>query len=443
MTSYHTFHDTIFALSSGRPPAGVAVIRLSGPQVPSVLDQMIRRRLVPRRLTLCPLLASDDTLLDEALVASFPAPSSFTGEHSAEFHLHGGSAVVAAVLHELSKHLGLRHAEPGEFSRRALVNGKVALTEAEALADLVDARTESQRRLAVQQRGGGHEALYAGWREQLIIARAMLEAEIDFADEDDVPGKVSEQAWESIRILRAEIGKHLAAYRRAEIIREGFRIVLAGAPNSGKSSLLNCLARRDVAIVSEEPGTTRDVMEIELDLDGMKVIVTDTAGIREADGTIEREGIRRARASALRADVVLWLTDATSVWDEVDVESTADLLRVATKVDLLGQTPLGQSADLCVSARTGYGIEGLLEACAIRAKVSDGDSGAIPFTARHIGELKMAVEAIDRALAEPEEALEFKVENLRRAGQAIGRLVGAIDVDDILDVIFARFCIGK
>lgn len=307
--------DSIVALSSGRLPAGVAVLRISGPQTRFVVETIAGGMVKERAAVLRKFRAPDGTVLDSGLVVFFPGPASFTGEDVAEFHVHGGRAVVARMLEIISGFDGVRHAEPGEFTRRAFLNGKVDLVETEALADLVNAETEAQRRFAVQNAEGVQSELYLTWRRRLIHARAMIEAEIDFADEDDVPGSVSDTVWSDVRTMIGEIDRHIAGFHAAEIIRDGFEVVILGAPNAGKSSLFNALARRDAAIVTDEPGTTRDLLEVTLDLGGLRVRLTDTAGLRDAPGKVEAIGIEKARAKADRADLMLLLEDSLSPGD--------------------------------------------------------------------------------------------------------------------------------
>ena len=286
----------------------MAVIRISGPGVRFGLETLIGSVPEPRRATLRSIGRGSAKPIDRGLVLFFPAPESFTGEDVAELHVHGGRAVVAAVLAELAGFAGFRPAEAGEFTRRAFLNGRMDLTEVEGLADLIAAETEAQRRQAVRQAGGALRVLYDGWRERLVRARALIEAELDFADEDDIPASVSGGAFAEARAVGQEIAAHLAD-RRGERLREGAEVVVLGPPNAGKSSLINAIAQRDVAIVAPEPGTTRDLIEVRLDLGGYPVTLVDTAGLRDAAGEVEREGIRRARVRAEGADVVLWLAD--------------------------------------------------------------------------------------------------------------------------------------
>ncbi len=436
--------DTIFALSSGRLPAGVAVVRVSGPLVRTVLEAMTGRLPPPREMRLTAIRApSSGAIIDKGLAVFFPGPDSFTGEDCAEFHLHGSRAVVTALALELGALPGVRAAEPGEFTQRAFINGKLDLTAAEALADLIDAETEAQRRFAVENASGRNAALYGGWRERIVHARAMIEAELDFADEGDVPGSVSNEVWRAMGALAEDIDRHRRSFHRGEIVREGFRVAIVGPPNAGKSSLLNALARRDVAIVSDEPGTTRDLIEVALDLDGMKVILTDTAGIRERAGAIEREGIARARAAAEKADLVLALRDMSA--PEAVEAHFPGALTIGTKLDAVARATEGTDHyDLTVSSKTGEGLDALLEIVSQRAADAAGSgTDLLPFRARHVAELDRAHACLLAFQAMRDAPLELAAEELRLAAGHLGRIIGAVDVEDILDVVFSRFCIGK
>lgn len=434
--------ETIFALSSGTLPSGVAVVRLSGPDTRQVLEAMTGALPPPRRARLGAIRDQAGALLDRGLCLFFPGPASFTGEDCAELHLHGGRAVVQAVLGALSAFPGLRAAEAGEFTRRAFLNDKLDLTGAEALSDLIAAETEAQRRFALANSDARHRRLYAGWRQTLIHARAMIEAELDFADESDVPGSVAATVWPQVEKLRDDILSHAGAYRDAEIIREGFRVVILGAPNAGKSSLLNALARRDVAIVTDEPGTTRDVLEVHMDIGGMKVILTDTAGIREAQGRVEAIGIERSLQRAEDADLVLLLEDAASPVTFSGLPRRP-VIRVGSKSDLLAGRPPARRYDCLLSTLTGDGLEALTDLLREATSAHMARAGdTLPFRARHVALLQEAAMALEEALR-GSEALELRAEHLRLASDALARISGEIDVDDLLDTIFSTFCIGK
>ncbi|HVY20032.1 MAG TPA: tRNA uridine-5-carboxymethylaminomethyl(34) synthesis GTPase MnmE [Bauldia sp.] len=437
--------DTIFALSSGPPPAGVAVVRVSGPNVRFGLETLIDSIPEPRRLGLHSIRGTDGNTLDHGLVVFFPAPGSFTGEDVAEFHIHGGRAVVAALLGALEALPGFRPAEAGEFTRRAFSNGKMDLTQVEGLADLVYAETEAQRRQALHQADGALGRLYEGWREKLVHARALIEAELDFPDEADVPGSVSVQAWDTVAALEKEMVDHLAD-GRGERIRDGAEIVILGAPNAGKSSLLNAIARRDVAIVTPEPGTTRDLIEVRLDLGGYPVTMVDTAGLRAAEGAVEREGIRRAEARAAGADLVLWLVDVTAPAPGLTPPHGA--VRVATKIDLIDsdaeRSRRTAGFHACVSSASGDGLPELV------AMMTDKVLAGLPAAesplitrSRHRVAVRDAVAALASARAAGTSPLEIRAEDLRRASDFLARITGRIDVEDLLDVIFRDFCIGK
>ncbi len=440
---------TIYALSSGHGRAGVAVVRISGPTAAAVLAAMAAPCPAPRRAALR-LIRHPATgeVLDQALVLLFRGPASETGEDIAELHLHGSPAVVRAVLAALSECPGCRLAEPGEFARRAFLNGKIDLTGAEGLADLIDAETDAQRRQALRQAGGSLARLYDGWRDTILEARAFAEAAIDFADEADVAADALDRARASATELDARLAVHLSGAARGEIVRDGFRVTLAGPPNAGKSSLLNALARRDVAIVSSEPGTTRDVLEVRLDLGGYPVVVADTAGLREAESAIEREGVRRSLARVRDADLVLWLVDAEApVWSPPpDVsDGAAEVMIVLNKTDLVAPDPMHPLAAR-ISARTGAGIADLESALAdaVTSRLSDATPDtAIPTQARHREALTRCRAALVRALAPTCTEPELIAEELRHAADELGRLTGRVDPEELLGLIFGRFCIGK
>jgi tRNA modification GTPase len=439
--------DSIVALSSGRLPAGVAVIRISGPQTRFAVETIAGDLVKDRVAVLRKFRAPDGIVLDTGLVVFFPGPASFTGEDVAEFHVHGGRAVVARILETITGFDGVRHAEPGEFTRRAFLNGKVDLVETEALADLVNAETEAQRRFAVQNAEGVQSDLYLGWRRRLIHARAMIEAEIDFADEDDVPGSVSDTVWSDVRTMIDEIDRHIAGFRAAEIIRDGFEVVILGAPNAGKSSLFNALARRDAAIVTDEPGTTRDLLDVTLDLQGLRVRLTDTAGLRDAPGKVEAIGIEKARAKAHGADLLLLLQDVADPRDIGSLPTAAPILRVGTKLDLLETQAARDAAgdyDLVISVKSGAGVEILLAEVGRRAARAAGSAGdVLPSRLRHVELLGETNRHLRCATDGRTVGQELRAEELRLAADRLGRIVGAIDVEDMLDVIFSQFCIGK
>jgi tRNA modification GTPase len=460
---------TIVALASGAGRAGVAVIRVSGARAGAVLGALTDRDLpIPRRATRMAFCAPGSGLsLDDGIAIWFPAPASFTGEDVAELHIHGGQAVIAAIIDAALSVAGVRLAEPGEFTRRAFENGKLDLAEAEGLADLVDAETEAQRRQALRQRRGALSALYDGWRERLIEAAALIEAEIDFPDEE-LPDALSRRAGPMLASLAADIGHHLDDAHRGERIRDGYRIAIIGAPNVGKSSLLNALAQRQAAIVSDIPGTTRDVVEVRLVLAGYPVWIADTAGLREAADAIEAEGVARALARAEEADLRLAVAEAGA---DIPASLTSAVrdgdLIIRSKADLvsdLGSQVVSQGAgcgacgSLGVSALTGEGMPELLSLLTRRVTETLGREEAPVLTrARHRRLVEAAHGALQGAIAALARGPELAAEDVRVASAAIGRLTGRIDVEDLkigrltgridvedlLDEIFSSFCIGK
>ena len=436
--------DTIFALSSGGLPSGVAVVRLSGPHATAVAEILIDRRAEPRRAFLRWIRKRNGERIDQAIVLFFPAPKSFTGEDCVEFQLHGGRAVVAALLQELASFDGLRHAEAGEFSRRAFDNGQLDLVEIEGLADLIAADTEMQRKLAVEQSGGALSALYTDWAERLTRIRALIEAELDFPDEDDVPGAVSDQLWPKLSHLAAEMRRHLAGTTASEIVRDGFRVAIAGAPNAGKSSLLNALARRDVAIVTDVTGTTRDVLGVDLDIRGYLVHLMDTAGIRETDDAVEQEGVRRAFRSIAQADLVLHLCAEEGTESDARLVRDDRFITVQSKADLLHASAPRDPQILYVSAKTGEGFDSLTKRIGTEIEARATPAGGLgPARKRQADCLRRAVMDIEHCLSGGTMSLEVKAEYLRLAGHNLGKITGHVDVEDLLDVIFAEFCIGK
>lgn len=427
--------DTIVALSSGTTPSGVAVIRLSGPMVPDLLRATTGIVPEPRRLTLRAI--GQDSLLDRGLVAYFPTPHSFTGEDCAELQIHGSPAGVKAVLRLLTQ-LGARLAEPGEFTRRAFENGKLDLVEIEGLGDLIEAETENQRRLALARFEGGLSSQIDDWRHQLLDLRAEIEARLDFSDEGDVADSLPASFTDTIGALQGDISRVLASAEHGRITREGIRVALAGAPNVGKSSLLNALARSDIAIVTDEAGTTRDVREVPLDINGQLYILVDLAGLRETDSKAEAEGVRRARLAIDQADLVLWLVAPDVTNADADAPERRPDLRIGTKADMT-QT---MGVDLHVSSHTGEGIADLLTAIEARGSALAGGEPALISRERDRMALQGAVASLAMAAIQLN-APELAAESLRIASQALERLIGRIDAERVLDRLFASFCIGK
>jgi tRNA modification GTPase len=451
--------STIFALSSGRPPAAIAVVRVSGPCAGIALGKLIGRLPAPRKAALARVRdPQSDEIIDEALALWFPAPHSETGEDVAELQLHGGQAVIAGVLDALSTIKGCRPAEAGEFTRRAFENGRLDLTAVEGLADLIASETQAQRRLAYRQLKGLIGDRAEAWRRRLIEALALVEARIDFSDEADVPEDLLGPALHAAQQLRDEIAGVLADGRRGERLRDGLVVAIAGPSNAGKSTLLNRLARREAAIVSPYAGTTRDIIEVHLDLDGYPVTLLDTAGIRDSTEPVEQEGVRRARDRAAAADLVLWVIDP-SVGGLAANEypgnlAPAEIWLVWNKIDLVGGLA-GANAikldnteyefSLSLSALTGVGTEALTAALSAYAKTYFASTESAVITrARHRHALEETVGALDRALVRDDaNGEELIAEDLRAAATTLGRLTGRVDVEDILDVIFRDFCIGK
>jgi tRNA modification GTPase len=446
--------DTIFALSSGRPPAAIAVIRVSGPRAGFALEQLIGRVPAPRRASLARVRdPANAEIIDEGLALWFPAPRSETGEDMAELQVHGGRAVITAVLAALGNLPGLRPAEAGEFTRRAFENGRMDLTAVEGLADLVAAETEAQRRQAFRNLKGLLGERAESWRQRLIEALALVEAGIDFSDEGDVPQDLLGRALELIGPLAEEIDK--AGRGQGERLREGLRVAIAGPPNAGKSTLFNRLARREAAIVSPFPGTTRDVLEVHLDLGGYPVTVLVTAGMREAHDPVEREGVRRANEQTASADLVLWMVDATegkaapSACRFTPPPGTATWIMV-NKIDLIAKDQISESAFNKVnqvhfiSSLTGAGVDELVNALLRFAEDFFTAEPALVTRQRqraHLRETGLSLQAARDAAHDGRE--EIMAEHLRLAARALGKLLGRVDVEDVLDVIFRDFCIGK
>lgn len=466
--------ETIIALASGAGRAGVAVIRISGPDAGAALQALTGRDLPQPRVATREAFCDPRSglSLDDGLALWFPGPASFTGEDVAELHVHGGPAVIAAVIDAALSVPGVRPAEPGEYTRRAFEHGKLDLAEAEGLADLVDAETEGQRRQALRQRRGALSGVYEGWRGRLIEAAALIEAEIDFPDED-LPGALAQRAGPLLQALADDMGRHLDDAHRGERIRDGFRIAIIGPPNAGKSSLLNALAQREAAIVSDIPGTTRDVVEVRLVLAGYPVWIADTAGLREAADAIEAEGVRRALARAEEADLRILAVD----FREDGSQLAAQFLRRAgdiwlrTKIDLYVETRTPEElAELRkryysatyqriertdppqlvrpwptpFSVREEGSVEMLIEMLSLEiTHVLAREEAPVLTRARHRRLVEAARAALQRAIPALDQGPELAAEDVRAAADQIGRLTGRIDVEDLLGEIFSSFCIGK
>lgn len=451
--SLHRSEETIFALASGVGRAGVAVVRLSGQASASVCQELTGAPPPPARKAQLVTISgpSDGDIIDRGIILWFPAPASLTGEDVLEFHLHGGAAVLAMMFEALQRRCDVRPADPGEFSRRAFMNGKMDLTAAEGLADLVAAETRQQARQARRQLDGALGRLYGDWHARLLDALALLEAEIDFAPDEEVPDDLLATVRPRLVAQLAEIEAHLADDHRGERLRSGLRVALIGPPNAGKSSLLNRLAARDVAIVTDIPGTTRDVLETPLDLGGYPVVLIDMAGLRTSDDPVERLGIERAQVEAEDADLRVLLFDGAS-WPDIDPK-TATLINdesivVLNKSDLLPKGRVHKiegSEALLISCHTGDGLDSLvatLSACAARA-MAPGDMPMLT-RLRHrqaLADVVDALKRVQRADAQPELALI--AEDVRMAMQSIGRITGKVGVEGVLDQIFSSFCIGK
>ncbi|MGO8952658.1 MAG: tRNA uridine-5-carboxymethylaminomethyl(34) synthesis GTPase MnmE [Rhodomicrobium sp.] len=468
---------TIYALSTAHARAGIAIVRLSGKAAREALHRLCHGKVPAPRTAGLRALCDPQTgeVLDRGLVLWFPGPASFTGEDMGELHLHGGRAVIAGVLDALRR-LGLRMAEPGEFTKRAFENGKLDLTEAEGLADLISAETAAQRQQAVAQSDGALRERYEAWRASLLRAMAYVEASLDFPDEGDIAENAFNAALPKVRALIAALDHALADGRRGEIVREGIQVAIVGAPNVGKSSLLNALLGREAAIVFDEPGTTRDIIEVTLDLDGFPFVLRDTAGLREAASAVEREGIRRALAAAEGADVVLAMIDASAPHpaplplgegtmlhalrrvqasllpggegqDEGSEPRVKAVIAVLNKIDFAPSTPAEtMTGAIAISAKTGEGLDALKAALAAFARDNFGAGEAPLITrARHCQEIERARTALASFLtcADAGERTELAAEHLREAADALGRLTGRLDVEDVLGQIFSEFCVGK
>jgi tRNA modification GTPase len=435
--------DTIYAFASGAGRAALGVFRLSGPKTRSIVEALTGTLPPPRhaRLTRFRDPVTKD-FLDRGLVLWFPAPASFTGEDCAEFHIHGGAAVQAAMVQAFGSIAGLRLAGPGEFTRVAFLNGKLDLSAVEGLADLIDAETQAQRRQALRQVSGVLREQALVWRASLLEASALLEGEIDFSDEADVPKQTLTRVIALLDPIITRLEKELGSHT-GERIRDGVTILIAGPPNAGKSTLLNALARRDVAIVSEFAGTTRDLLEVHLDIHGVPVTLIDTAGLRESADPIEQIGMSRARARAKNADLVLWLNEKGAPVAPDPGLAGQELWVVSTKSDLRS-SQLADDKALSVSAATGENLDRLIDRIAAFARSGTfaGEAGLVT-RARHRQAFQSAAEALRRIVEDGLRPIEFLAEDLRLAARALESLVGGVDVEDILGEIFSRFCVGK
>ena len=422
---------TIFALSSGNPPAAIAIIRISGPGADAAVEALAGRLPAPRHATLATLRERGSELLDKGIVLRFPGPDSATGEDLAELHLHGGRSVVAAMLAALGRIDGLRPAEPGEFTRRAFENGRIDLSEAEGLADLLMAETQSQRRAALALAGGALSRMVEDWQRHLLNLSARLEAALDFADEGDVGDELPDAWKEGIDQLARALAE-IQDRPPIERLRDGVRVVIAGPPNAGKSSLLNVLAGRDAAIISEIAGTTRDLVEAPTAIGGAPFLLVDTAGLRDSGDRIESIGIDRARASLADADIILWLGDPA----ECPHRERAILIH--SKADL---APPTTEADCSVSARTGQGIDALIDLLTTRASALLPQQGEVAINARHRSLLIEVRACLEEAMAAYDPLVA--AEALRQARLALDRITGRAGVEEMLDAVFGSFCIGK
>ena len=435
--------DTICALASGPPPAAIATLRVSGPGVRSIISARLSKpELKPRHATLVDLLSASRDVIDSGLAIFMPGRASYTGEDTLEISLHGGRIIVELALESIMA-AGARLAEPGEFTRRAFEAGKLDLTRAEAVADLIDAESEAQLAQALKQMNGALEDLYSGWRHDLTSCLALLEASIDFPDEDDAPDRVDGPVREMLDDLEGNLHDALKTGNITERIRDGFKIAILGKPNAGKSTLLNQLAKREAAIVTDIPGTTRDVIEVRLTMGGYLVWISDTAGLRQTADIVEAEGVRRARKTAAEADLRIWLYDGREDFEEAGVQP-GDLV-VANKCDL-GRPGSVSRETLKIAAKTGEGVEALEAEIVDRIASLTRHAGAPMITrARHRQGIERALIHLGHAKSHLElrTGSEFVAEDVRLASRELGTLTGHIDPDTVLGAVFSSFCIGK
>ncbi|MEL7031861.1 MAG: tRNA uridine-5-carboxymethylaminomethyl(34) synthesis GTPase MnmE [Pseudomonadota bacterium] len=435
--------DTICALASGPPPAAIATLRVSGPRVRDIISAHCSvANLKPRHATLVDLFNASRDVIDSGLAVFMPGPASYTGEDTLEISLHGGRIITELALNAIMS-AGARLAEPGEFTRRAFEAGKLDLTRAEAVADLIDAESEAQLAQALKQMDGALEKLYSDWRLKLTSCLALLEASIDFPDEDDAPDRVDTPVREMLGMLQSNLQDALKQGNITERIRDGFKIAILGKPNAGKSTLLNQMAKREAAIVTDIPGTTRDVIEVRLTMGGYLVWISDTAGLRETADVVEAEGVRRARKTAQEADLRIWLFDGREDFDEVGVQP-GDLI-VANKSDLARPKNVSRET-LKITAKTGAGVETLETEIVSRLKSMTCNMGAPMITrARHRQGIERALAYLDQAHShlDSQTGAEFVAEDVRLASRELGTLTGHIDPDTVLGAVFSSFCIGK
>lgn len=435
--------DTICALASGAPPAAIAVLRVSGPDVDQVIAACLSKHdLTARHATLVEIRSAEGRLIDEGLAVFVPGPASYTGEDTLELSLHGGRVIMELALKAIMA-AGARIAEPGEFTRRAFEAGKLDLTRAEAVADLIDAESEAQLGQALKQMGGVLETLYASWRSQLMGGLALLESSIDFPDEEDAPDRVDGPVSVTLADLLGDLDQALKEGNITERIRDGFKIAILGKPNSGKSTLLNQLARRDAAIVTDIPGTTRDIVEVRLTLGGFLVWIADTAGLRETTDIVEAEGVRRALEAGEEADLRIWLYDAHDDFNQTAVKP-GDLV-VANKVDL-GRPDNVSRETLQIAAKEGLGVDALEQEIILRlSRLTQGSGAPMITRARHRQGIERARKHLEAALSHLKMGIgsEFISEDVRLASRELGQLTGHIEPDEVLGAVFSSFCIGK
>ncbi len=433
---------TIFALASAQGRAGVSIIRISGPQAFVALNRLCPRTFEPRVATYASLKLNGE-LIDHAVAIAFPAPRSFTGEDCVELHVHGSRAILDR-LYEILSGFGFRLAEPGEFSRRAMENGKLDLTQAEAIADLVDAESDAQRRQALTQLDGGLKRQYEAWRADLVDILARIEVYIDFPDED-LPVELVDGILDRIRSVERSLEQAIRDSERGRQIREGYRVVILGEPNAGKSSLFNALLKAETAIVTPIAGTTRDVLEAQFRLGPYSVLLFDTAGLRETDELVEQEGIRRARQKGDEADLRVWMIDSSRPFDEGEIDLRPDDIVVFNKADLAAAPSVSrETSTYRLSLKTGQGLEALITA--IEARVTEALSNqTFPAATRrrHLERLEVALDHLQHALQSRLEMPELAAEQVRGAINSFEALFGRYDVEGVLDVVFSTFCIGK